>query len=555
MKKNINMNLFGTLYAIDEDAYELLNRYLENMKRYFSRKEGGEEIADDIEHRMAELLSELKAEGVEAISIEHVKGIIERIGSPEEMEGFDTPENTENNENTGSEEEEETDKGHKGAEWFRKFFSAQSKKKLFRNPDDQIIGGVLSGIASYTDIDAIWFRLLTVLLLFFSFGTVVLIYLLLWLIIPLASSPEDRLRMKGTPVNMENIHDEIINETKRQTEKASSQRHPTVNLFLKIIIISFLCVVFLPLIGILLLFLFIFSIIVFGLVSNSGNILIDSLGTKFQWLKLLQNGDNTLMFWVTAVSFILLLALSIYLLVHIIRNMFGRTTSLTASQRTVLIISWLLLFIVGCASFTHCIVLTTNYEDKIYKQEKMIQDSVVRSKDSVYLAQQGWRIVKSRNSHFYTYSGKYYTGDKARRYIAGDAHKGLLYEVEKTAKVAPGKYRLKAVARTDGNGCQIFLYNGKQRYAAKVPVGYSSGGNLWENAVERIKKHGESVDSVSKYIAEANDGKGYGWNEVVIEPVIVKDSSVRYGITNDCPDEAWTGTWFTATDFVLERIE
>ena len=63
MKKNINMNLFGTLYAIDEDAYELLNRYLENMKRYFSRKEGGEEIADDIEHRMAELLSELKAEG------------------------------------------------------------------------------------------------------------------------------------------------------------------------------------------------------------------------------------------------------------------------------------------------------------------------------------------------------------------------------------------------------------------------------------------------------------------------------------------------------------
>ena len=145
MKKNINMNLFGTLYAIDEDAYELLNRYLENMKRYFSRKEGGEEIADDIEHRMAELLSELKAEGVEAISIEHVKGIIERIGSPEEMEGFDSPENTENNENTGNEEEEETDKGHKGAEWFRKFFSAQSKKKLFRNPDDQIIGGVLSG--------------------------------------------------------------------------------------------------------------------------------------------------------------------------------------------------------------------------------------------------------------------------------------------------------------------------------------------------------------------------------------------------------------------------
>ena len=56
MKKNITINFFGTLYAIDEDAYELLNRYLGDMKRYFSRKEGGEEIADDIEHRVAELM-------------------------------------------------------------------------------------------------------------------------------------------------------------------------------------------------------------------------------------------------------------------------------------------------------------------------------------------------------------------------------------------------------------------------------------------------------------------------------------------------------------------
>lgn len=73
--------MFGQLYAIDEDAFELLNRYLDSMKRYFSDKEGGEEIADDIEHRVAELLWQQKEEGTMAISIEVIKEIIGKIGN------------------------------------------------------------------------------------------------------------------------------------------------------------------------------------------------------------------------------------------------------------------------------------------------------------------------------------------------------------------------------------------------------------------------------------------------------------------------------------------
>ena len=76
MKKNITINLFGTLYNIDEDAYQLLDNYLQSMKRYFSTKDGGEEIADDIEHRVAELLWEKKEQGTDAISIEIIKEII-----------------------------------------------------------------------------------------------------------------------------------------------------------------------------------------------------------------------------------------------------------------------------------------------------------------------------------------------------------------------------------------------------------------------------------------------------------------------------------------------
>ena len=80
MKKNININLFGTLYSIDEDAYELLKKYQDNMRSYYSRREGGEEIADDVEHRVAELFAELRKQGFEAITIEQVEEIIHRIG-------------------------------------------------------------------------------------------------------------------------------------------------------------------------------------------------------------------------------------------------------------------------------------------------------------------------------------------------------------------------------------------------------------------------------------------------------------------------------------------
>ena len=550
MKKNITMNLFGTLYAIDEDAYELLNNYLNNMKRYFSSKEGGEEIADDIEHRMAELLNDLRTGGVTAINIDHVKGIIERIGSPEEMEGFEKQEIP---------SDEETPGGHKGMEWLRKNFGAASRKKLFRNPDDKIIGGVLSGIAYYFNIDAIWIRLLVILAFFFSYGSLVLAYLILWLVMPVATTPEDRLMMKGIPVNMENIHDEILGETNRQTEKPAVQRHSFVNLLFKTLIIACLCLICLPFVGILLLFLFAFCVVMFSLMNHSTNLFADLYGEQFEWIGYVTQEHNMLMFLVTGISVFLLLVLTVYLFVRVIRHILGHAKPLTVSQRTICLVSWILLLIVSGSSFVNGILYavhqSVDYDKRIHAEKKISQDSIIRSKDSVYLAQQGWYIVKGRNSRFYTNNGNYYTGERERRYMAGQGGNDLVYEVEKKAKIVPGKYRLRAMARTDGNGCQIFLYDGKRRYTAKVPVCYNKGGNLWEKAVSRVKKEGEAVDSVWKHIAGANNGQGYGWNEVVIEPVVIKGASVRYGITNDCPDEVWTGTWLAATEFVLEKIK
>ena len=87
MKKNITINLCGRLFQIDEDAYELLQQYIESLRQSFGREEGGEEIVNDIEARICELFSELNQRGTEAITIEHVKDIITRIGKPEELTG------------------------------------------------------------------------------------------------------------------------------------------------------------------------------------------------------------------------------------------------------------------------------------------------------------------------------------------------------------------------------------------------------------------------------------------------------------------------------------
>lgn len=104
MKKNININLFGTLYAIDEDACTLLENYLDNMRSYFAKRDGGDEIYDDIEHRVAEHLWSLKENGQAAIDINNVKQIISSIGNPDEMEsGVEEADDCQSEETPGAE--------------------------------------------------------------------------------------------------------------------------------------------------------------------------------------------------------------------------------------------------------------------------------------------------------------------------------------------------------------------------------------------------------------------------------------------------------------------
>ena len=204
MKRNITVNLYGSLYNIDEDAYELLNQYLSNIHAFFSKQPDGSEVADDIEARVAELMDEKREADGNVISIEDVQSIIQRIGTPDDMCRQDDEISSADGESQHACPPPPYSPGC--------MKSPGGKKKLYRDVDHKMLGGVLAGLGQYLGVDPLWLRLLAVVLAFASWGAVVAVYVVLWILIPAAVTPAERLEMKGEPVNMESLGDEIIND-------------------------------------------------------------------------------------------------------------------------------------------------------------------------------------------------------------------------------------------------------------------------------------------------------------------------------------------------------
>ncbi len=185
MNKVININISGMIFHIDEEAFVVLDRYLESLKRHFRNNDGGEEILADIESRIAEMLTAMLKDRTEVVSMANVQQVIATMGKPEDME------------------DEEPEKKSKYSSWNRDY-GFNPGRRMYRDPDNKIIGGVCSGMSEYLGIDPVWIRLLFVAV-FFGFGTGFLIYVILWIIVPAANTPSEKLEMRGERVNISNI--------------------------------------------------------------------------------------------------------------------------------------------------------------------------------------------------------------------------------------------------------------------------------------------------------------------------------------------------------------
>ncbi|MBP5346228.1 MAG: PspC domain-containing protein [Bacteroidales bacterium] len=253
MKKNININLCGVIYAIDEDACQLLEQYLDNIKNYFSKQQGGEEISDDIEHRISELFWEKKQQGVEAIDVMTVKTILKQIGNPEQMTEDNQTANHKGDESASDnadKSQSSANEEHRSNGIYGSQEEPKTKKKLFRDTSNKMIAGVLSGITKYMGwSDPLPLRICVVLIafltprlmftlndgfiwptrlgmfhLFSPFHIFIIAYVIAWLLIPEAKTAEDRLKMKGKPVTPETIKEEVLEEEESEKKKKRADR-------------------------------------------------------------------------------------------------------------------------------------------------------------------------------------------------------------------------------------------------------------------------------------------------------------------------------------------
>ena len=277
MKKTFNINIGNKVFNIDDDAYDLLNKYLDSIKKYFDNIDSEEDISVDIENRISEKFSKIKLVD-ESLTINDIKNIINEMGSLDDFKeiyeeySIDKDEDHNKNDNHKTENKRifrnENDKVIAGvasgiANYFkidpiitRLIFLAslltgfgliiylicwigipskkidiyQSPKRLYRDSDNKIIGGVAFGISNYFKVDPALVRILFVISLFIG-GFGLITYFLLWISIPEAKTVEEKMRAKGYEITLDNIEKYI--------KGAFKQKQGEENILLKIILFPF----------------------------------------------------------------------------------------------------------------------------------------------------------------------------------------------------------------------------------------------------------------------------------------------------------------------------
>lgn len=188
MKKTIKIKIGGIIFHIDEDAYDLLKNYLDSLTGHFNRMEGGKEVMDDIESRIAEIFQQKVNDQKEVVSYEDVVHMIEVLGEAKDIIDQD--------------EFEETTP--------RQSYH-RSGKRVYRDPDHAVLGGVCGGLGEYLNIDPVWIRLIFVVLLL-AYGLTFWVYIILWIVLPKAETTAQKLEMKGENVTVKNIEKSVKKE-------------------------------------------------------------------------------------------------------------------------------------------------------------------------------------------------------------------------------------------------------------------------------------------------------------------------------------------------------
>jgi phage shock protein PspC (stress-responsive transcriptional regulator) len=250
MKPTIKVSIGGIAFNLEENAYRLLKQYLDRLQAHYEKFDGGKEIVDDIELRITELLRERISSTEQVISETIIKEVIAILGQPEEMES----------------NEQDPDVG------FSKKNKKEIRKKLYRDMDNRVLGGVCSGLAAYFNIDVVLVRILFVVffigfsILHFSLfrmtgGTALLIYVILWIVTPAARTVQQRYEMHGETPNIKNIQrkvEEELREAGRSIERSTPAATEAFRVIGRIFLIFFGIILILVAVSVLMAFIIAF---------------------------------------------------------------------------------------------------------------------------------------------------------------------------------------------------------------------------------------------------------------------------------------------------------
>ncbi|MDR1406345.1 MAG: PspC domain-containing protein [Prevotellaceae bacterium] len=178
MKKVITANIGGKSFMIDDDAFVKLQNYLDSFKATIARPKDAEEIMEEIEIRVAEILREHLRSEMQSVNVAMVNIVIARLGQPEGACGYEQP--------------------------HAPYTPPRPRKRLYRDPDHRMIGGVCSGVAAFFDLDITLVRIIFFILLIFG-GVGFWIYIVLWIAAPAARTVSEKLEMRGESATAENI--------------------------------------------------------------------------------------------------------------------------------------------------------------------------------------------------------------------------------------------------------------------------------------------------------------------------------------------------------------
>ena len=457
MKKNININLFGTLYAIDEDACTLLENYLDNMRSYFAKRDGGDEIFDDIEHRVAEHLWSLKENGMTAIDIDTVKQIISSIGNPDEMESgveevadskieetSDAEADSEDKEQSEGEDQGEgeckdnsqsegkaqsesnynasndTDSNTTaeetiGRKWIDRVLHHVSTHRFYRDGKDKIGGGVISGLCHYCGGgDIVVWRVGIVLfllaifvlnqtfryyfispLLGFLFFVPIIIYVVLWIVAPMALTTEERLSMTGKEVTPESISKAILAEAEEQV-KPNVKRGKGGSVLSRIAEIVKFCIKTVALISFSALTAFALAYLIFSIAYTV-------IGEPF--IRLFTNDDITLSFMASipymkfyiVVSALCCFIAALLPLLLIVRSFKSEPKPMRTGIIAMLSGIWIVAMTLGFIMFVMIGIQMEKKSREYYRLENTHNGIYMDSNNWDLISQNGWNIEVAKN--------------------------------------------------------------------------------------------------------------------------------------------------------------